>query len=640
MGEENRISIPKLQPKYPIIPIGANTASREPVLNFLTEAAIKYHNNMPVKKTSTKAKKTGIPDDIFDQWKEFIHIQENENNKGVDKKKGTYTQYTDPAGHVVVGDGLKVAFLPKELQYKAEKGTLTKSEHDSLLRAAIERSYRNAENALNKAARKDIFRDQPIGRQISLADIDYTTKNGIAGYPKLLEAVSKRDTTEIMDNYKRTYTDANTGEVLPLTKRNNATAILLRDSFKDDNERAREIIRGSIGSGPVSDVILKAFSNGGSLNYNSSPGYNNRPNNAIIKYANGGEITEAEKASIRAYMPTLESQAYLNREKARIRSEYGETSELARDPVNNHITAVRNIPTEDITDDVLLGATAVGALGKIAAKVIAPKVARSLRTASSGIGNRVSALDRNIQDIRYARQWNRRYGYPNIPYSKAVSTKATDEAIKDLATSHNTFYRGISMNLSKESKEELLKRGINPANERQVAEYMTTHVPPANTGVRAGMSHLTDDVGALYTSNNKGLAAMYGENGYVATVRRPLDFSAQSRKDWLVKNQRPKNVAEFNYGDSKNITNYVTQDKVGNKALDVVNLKPYTEINPMSVAVSDAAKPTLERLLPPPKAFLDDPVGNVTKISSYTLSAGSTAYTGKALVDRFLQKGK
>ena len=164
---------------------------------------------------------------------------------------------------------------------------------------------------------------------------------------------------------------------------------------------------------------------------------------------------------------------------------------------------------------------------------------------------------RNYRDIAGARKFADKYGYKAPSYATATSTEATDAAIRKMAEEHNTFARGVTVDVDAMPgfrrdgiEKELAGSGIDinkvgvgpnadPAVTKQFAERSLLTIPGDTGYGRAGLhgghpSAPNAPTSGLYTSNSFDTAKgyTYGE-GYIGTLRRQgLDFTGP-RSNWL-----------------------------------------------------------------------------------------------------------
>jgi len=194
----------------------------------------------------------------------------------------------------------------------------------------------------------------------------------------------------------------------------------------------------------------------------------------------------------------------------------------------------------NLVDKTLDFNSAKGGLGAMPGTFI-----RSNKIGTKSIYNPYFAT--NIADLKYAKDWSNKYGYefPENLNKIAKSKEKTDNVIKDIIDTHNTFIRGVSTNWENVNPKVLAildDVGIDYKNNpKAAAEYMATHVPGKTGYGRASLNkNLMDEkeLDAIYTSNSATTAEgyTYGD-GYKVKVKRPTDFSSPSRKDWFEKNK-------------------------------------------------------------------------------------------------------
>lgn len=196
--------------------------------------------------------------------------------------------------------------------------------------------------------------------------------------------------------------------------------------------------------------------------------------------------------------------------------------------------------------------------GAIATDIVTdPAAAFGLATlGKQGVKGRLASY-RNYRDIVGARKFADKYGYRAPSYATATSTEATDAAIRKMAEEHNTFARGVTVDVDGMPgfrrdgiEKELAGSGIDinkvgigpnadPAVTKQFAERSLVTIPGDTGYGRAGLhgghpSAPNAPTSGLYTSNSFDTAKgyTYGE-GYIGTLRRQgLDFSGP-RSNWL-----------------------------------------------------------------------------------------------------------
>lgn len=197
---------------------------------------------------------------------------------------------------------------------------------------------------------------------------------------------------------------------------------------------------------------------------------------------------------------------------------------------------------------------------------------------------------RNYKDIAGARKFADKYKYKAPSYTTALSTESTDAAIRKMAEEHNTFARGVTVDVDgmpgfrREGIERELqgsgidinKVGVGPDADPAVTKEFARRsllTIPGDTGYgRAGLAGTAADAptSGLYTSNSFDTAKgyTYGE-GYIGRLRRQgLDFSGP-RSDWLSKNDFTINTSTTNQqvGD-------IVADRPFSKPLEYRPLQP------------------------------------------------------------------
>lgn len=204
-------------------------------------------------------------------------------------------------------------------------------------------------------------------------------------------------------------------------------------------------------------------------------------------------------------------------------------------------------PAQAAVADMLLDPTAL--LGNVVTK--GNNLVKLAKTGSVG-----ADIARNLNDLTAAKKWAAQYGYGITGRIEDIAKDniATDNLIKNLATTHNSFARGVNTNMKqvenyikanhenkkaqkliKQIKDTYNNAGIDPYKDSEAAaHYAATHIP-FNTGY--GRADLAPGKNALYTSNSFETAESYTYgDGYITKLVRPVDFSSKNRIDWLNKN--------------------------------------------------------------------------------------------------------
>lgn len=187
-------------------------------------------------------------------------------------------------------------------------------------------------------------------------------------------------------------------------------------------------------------------------------------------------------------------------------------------------------------DDAFYGASGEF-IGPIAGKAIGNGINATKKKLVPAIKN----IKTNYKDLNELRDFASTYGYQK-PITNIFSNKSVDKTFKNLLNQHNTFTRGVSVNDVTLSNPQILQslknNGIyNPdidkiIPKKKIAEYMTTHIP-GDTG-RYGRFGLDSGDNGLYTSNSYETAKAYTYgDGYVATLRRPVNYNSPSRSNWI-----------------------------------------------------------------------------------------------------------
>ena len=170
-------------------------------------------------------------------------------------------------------------------------------------------------------------------------------------------------------------------------------------------------------------------------------------------------------------------------------------------------------------------------------EALAPLIGKSLDVG----GDIVNTIKTNYNDVKDLNKFANIYTYKK-PSANILSSKSVDNAYKNLLNQHNTFVRGVSVNDKTLSNPQILQdlkqAGVYDPNidkvipKKQIGEYMATHIPGSNGYGRAGLGQF--DKSGLYTSNsfNTAKGYTYGD-GFIATVRRPVNYSSSKRIDWI-----------------------------------------------------------------------------------------------------------
>ena len=153
----------------------------------------------------------------------------------------------------------------------------------------------------------------------------------------------------------------------------------------------------------------------------------------------------------------------------------------------------------------------------------------------------IKNIKTNYKDLNELRDFASTYGYQK-PITNIFSNKSVDKTFKNLLNQHNTFARGVSVNDVALSNPQILQslknNGIyNPdidkiIPKKKIGEYMATHIPGDTGGY--GRFGLDSGDNGLYTSNSYETAKAYTYgDGYVATLRRPVNYNSPSRSNWI-----------------------------------------------------------------------------------------------------------
>ena len=187
-------------------------------------------------------------------------------------------------------------------------------------------------------------------------------------------------------------------------------------------------------------------------------------------------------------------------------------------------------------DDAFYGASGEF-IGPIAGKAIGNGINATKKKLVPAIKN----IKTNYKDLNELRDFASTYGYQK-PITNIFSNKSVDKTFKNLLNQHNTFTRGVSVNDVALSNPQILQslknNGIyNPdidkiIPKKKIGEYMATHIPGDTGGY--GRFGLDSGDNGLYTSNSYETAKAYTYgDGYVATLRRPVNYNSPSRSNWI-----------------------------------------------------------------------------------------------------------
>lgn len=703
MAKLDKLSIPKLDIELPItgsqqISQDGNTQpyKKGPVTNFIINSALRLHNDMPVHKNSGNQDKAnrgiGVRKFIEDKRLKGVKISDETTNQAVEafNRLIDYGFTSDYAAGIIANLYNESKFNPDASNtVKKEDGTVLYHEGVAQLQndSSIQEGnrlddYKNwlgnrKDNVLNAVdyflSRVDSTRawndrknklDSLHQRYIGSSK-NPKVKEWAGGMPNVVRLLKDKDEYNRIQSSPDYQKIGMSDSLRKFRESVNREGIWLnpdrsevdKNTFLDPSVYLLE----NIGKLPTGGEAAAHFSN--TYERHDTDIKNNKARvrdaleiingediNSKTEYAEGGEITEEDKAKIRAYMPLLEEQAYLNNARQAIRQSYGKTSEIERD-LDGNIININYIPIRDVTSDVVMGAATAGALGRVGIKLGKAGLQMYNKAASELVNSAPKGLDivtpgkigKNIDDIRYARYWNKDYGYPELSYTKALSTKATDDAIKNTITRHNTFYRGTTP--PRKPIAELEIRGIQ-GNSKEAAKYMSEHIPPNSTGAaRVGMSdsELQSNIGGLYTSNTKTIAGAHaGNSGYITTVRKPMDLSSTNRRDWVSKNIDRSNIDQVRIDNS---TNFIFKGPVGSKPVEAVKVTPIKEVEFTDLGRKRAALPKLDK--PNSLSFIDNPAVKVAEVLTETpkrvvtrtgIAAGGTI--GSGLVKRYLDSTK
>lgn len=209
--------------------------------------------------------------------------------------------------------------------------------------------------------------------------------------------------------------------------------------------------------------------------------------------------------------------------------------------INTVLKNVDNIPTS-ISPELRQGLQSQGFFDMFKKS----KSAVNLETPTiNNLNTTLVNTSKNLEDLTYAKNWAKQYGYdlPENLKRIAQSDELTNRTIRGMMNRHNTFVRGVSTNWDELAKrnpdilKNLEERNINwKDNPEEAAKLMLTEIPP-DTGYGRYMMNKGEN--ALYTSNSIPTAQgyTYGDGYYAKLRRKNLDYSSNSRQDWINNNQ-------------------------------------------------------------------------------------------------------
>lgn len=186
---------------------------------------------------------------------------------------------------------------------------------------------------------------------------------------------------------------------------------------------------------------------------------------------------------------------------------------------------------------------AYGMAGEAVAPLVGKIIDKGIGAIKSVGKSSVELLNKsisNFNDINQLYNFAGRNSYRK-PLVNPLSSSSVDRAYKKLLDQHNTFVRGVSTSeIALDNPivlNHLQERGIydptisKDLQEEKIANYMSTHIPPDTGNGKYGLGQYEN---GLYTSKNVNLAKNFAhERGYIATVKRPVDYSSNNRFDWI-----------------------------------------------------------------------------------------------------------
>lgn len=189
-----------------------------------------------------------------------------------------------------------------------------------------------------------------------------------------------------------------------------------------------------------------------------------------------------------------------------------------------------------------------GAAKKVAKAARGAEFSAAKQAVETAVNQSPEEVAKALKEIEYAREYfgGKGYNIRSLQDDLAYDPEALDLAIKEFVGQENTFVRGVNLS-NLEYRDANIKYfedvGFDwMADEEATARYMLARISPQGSGGGyAGLSPQLMDMGykAAYSSNSLHTAREYTYGGgYYARVRRKgLDFSSQSRIDWIKKNQ-------------------------------------------------------------------------------------------------------
>lgn len=182
--------------------------------------------------------------------------------------------------------------------------------------------------------------------------------------------------------------------------------------------------------------------------------------------------------------------------------------------------------------------------------------------------------------------------YPKLKPS--ISTKITNNRVKQRIAEDNTFLRGVRSSPNTEEVDKILKEkyGIYNPTEDDRLKFYATHFAGNTKHGRAGIPKelLDKNIGTLYTSNSAGTAYGYntvntrgqklGESdGKVALVRRPYKLG-NDRRNWIKESHIDfRSTDDIDFLTTPNFSNFENGFWTKERSQELFNLK-LDEINP------------------------------------------------------------
>jgi GH24 family phage-related lysozyme (muramidase) len=153
--------------------------------------------------------------DSFVNYMAFVEDAELKNKFSSDP------DYVSPAKESAEGGRKTAGFGHKMMAGEKALGPLGKDQSYALLREDIDKAYTKAGHFVDSHSGKGAWKNLTLKEQESLTDFEFNVKGGIASFPKLTDAVVSRNQSEIIKQFRRSYTTKG-GEKKDLSRRNKA----------------------------------------------------------------------------------------------------------------------------------------------------------------------------------------------------------------------------------------------------------------------------------------------------------------------------------------------------------------------------------------------------------------------------------